>query len=232
MPDEMYGPIRAKAHAATPAGEDGRRTFRRVISPPVGRPSVPGKGWHRRTICSTMSGQEKSSIALRASCETVSLALGRRVEGLPDDVGARRGYGRECSIVEGYPVAAVQVRSALAERGHAAVVACGGVEALASVEASPPDAIVLDPMMPGMDGFEVLWRLRCMPPSARTPVPILTAKDLTRQELEQLRNNNIQQLIQKGVTDRDQLVDAVRDMLKTRIPPARRSDEDERPAGR
>lgn len=55
--------------------------------------------------------------------------------------------------------------------------ASGGAEALALVEEEKPDLMVLDVMMPEMDGFEVLENLRRNPETEKLPVIMLTARD-------------------------------------------------------
>lgn len=55
----------------------------------------------------------------------------------------------------------------------------GGADALSQAETDPPDAIVLDVMMPGLDGLEVCRRLRQLPAHAGTPVVFLTARGAT-----------------------------------------------------
>jgi CheY-like chemotaxis protein len=58
--------------------------------------------------------------------------------------------------------------------------------------------MILDLMMPEVDGFAVLEAIRGMECTARLPVLILTAKLVTREELKFLKGNHIHQLIQKG----------------------------------
>jgi len=55
--------------------------------------------------------------------------------------------------------------------------ASGGAEALALVESDRPDLVLLDVMMPEMDGFEVLENLRRKPETEKLPVIMLTARD-------------------------------------------------------
>jgi two-component system, OmpR family, response regulator len=78
-------------------------------------------------------------------------------------------------VVDDEPKLSALVARALREDGHAADVAANGNDALWMAEAAPYDAIVLDVMLPGVDGFEVLRRLRAR--QVWTPVLMLTARD-------------------------------------------------------
>ncbi|GMR11436.1 MAG: hypothetical protein BMS9Abin28_2268 [Anaerolineae bacterium] len=62
-------------------------------------------------------------------------------------------------------------------RGHDALTALSGEEALNLVESEMPDVMLLDLTMPGIDGFETLDRLRTMPKGKDLPVLIITALD-------------------------------------------------------
>ncbi|MFW5867902.1 MAG: response regulator transcription factor [Armatimonadota bacterium] len=64
----------------------------------------------------------------------------------------------------------------LSRAGYDVATAYDGVEALEKVEEEKPDMIVLDVMMPRMDGFEVLKRLQADPDTQDIPVIMLTAK--------------------------------------------------------
>jgi len=68
----------------------------------------------------------------------------------------------------------------LAARGFEVLIARNGGEALAVATERLPDAIVLDAMMPVMDGHQVLRRLRANPETAAIPVIMLTARKLER----------------------------------------------------
>src|ERR1041384_518089 len=63
-----------------------------------------------------------------------------------------------------------------ARAGYQVVTAFDGREALTKVESEKPDLVVLDVMMPYMDGFEVLRNLKANPVTAEIPVIMLTAK--------------------------------------------------------
>ena len=78
-------------------------------------------------------------------------------------------------VVDDEPKLSALVARALREDGHAADVAAQGNDALWMAQAAPYDAIVLDVMLPGIDGFEVLRRLRAK--EVWTPVLMLTARD-------------------------------------------------------
>ncbi len=64
----------------------------------------------------------------------------------------------------------------LERAGYQVVTAFDGPEALKKVESDRPDLIVLDVMMPKMDGFEVLKRLQANPETREIPIIMLTAK--------------------------------------------------------
>jgi len=78
-------------------------------------------------------------------------------------------------VVEDEPKLADLLARGLREEGHAADVATEGEQALWMAQAAPFDAIVLDVMLPGIDGFEVCRRLRAS--EVWAPVLMLTARD-------------------------------------------------------
>jgi two-component system sensor histidine kinase/response regulator len=69
------------------------------------------------------------------------------------------------------------VQLALEQEGHEVVLVDSGAAALAQVEKSQPDLILLDVMMPGMDGYEVARRLRSNPRLPFIPILMITAHD-------------------------------------------------------
>ncbi len=103
------------------------------------------------------------------------------------DTATRQGNGTQTAagaarvlVVEDEPGIAGFVRRGLLFEGFAVDVVADGRAALAAVRDAPPDVVVLDIMLPGVDGFEVTRRVRAAEEAeGRAPVPILmlTARD-------------------------------------------------------
>jgi CheY-like chemotaxis protein len=85
----------------------------------------------------------------------------------------------------------------LARDGRVLREASNGLDALVSIAAQRPDVLVLDLMMPGLDGFGVLERLQLRPETRRLPVVILTACELSQRERDLLRKRSAW-LLEKG----------------------------------
>ncbi|MBF0233135.1 MAG: response regulator [Desulfamplus sp.] len=117
-------------------------------------------------------------------------------------------------IVDDNETVIIQVKSVLESAGYIADVARGGQEALDYVSHTIPDGIILDLMMPEIDGLAVLEKIRGTKATVKIPVLILTAKDLTPEDYKKLSANNIQQLVQKGDIDLDSLLSMVRSMTE------------------
>ncbi len=83
---------------------------------------------------------------------------------------------RTIMVVDDSPDLVEIVRLTLEGKGFNVRCAYNGKELLAALEKEKPDLILLDVMMPGMDGFEVLIRLKWNPATASIPVILLTAK--------------------------------------------------------
>ena len=81
-----------------------------------------------------------------------------------------------------------------------------------------PAVVLLDLMMPGMDGFELLEAMRHEPALRDIPVVVITAKDLTREEVAWL-NRRATEVIQKGAYSRAKLAGTIHDMIVQRTAP-------------
>ncbi len=91
----------------------------------------------------------------------------------------------------------------LQSAGFKAAEARDGDDALLRVRVSPPALLILDLVMPGVDGFEVLRRLRAE--GSLVPVVVLTGKDLTKEEERDLREAMVR-VVHKGGLALDQVV--------------------------
>ncbi len=116
-------------------------------------------------------------------------------------------------IVEDSEPVIIQLSDILTNKGIKVRVARNGNEALFEVKESTPDAIILDLMIPEIDGFEVLSNIRKLFGDDKLPVLVLTAKHITKDELKFLKGNNIYQLIQKGDINKSDLLKHIKNML-------------------
>jgi two-component system response regulator MprA len=82
--------------------------------------------------------------------------------------------GRKILVVDDDARLAASLRRALAYEGHTVEVAEDGPAALVAARERPPDLVVLDVMLPGLDGIEVCRRLRA---GSDVPILMLTARD-------------------------------------------------------
>lgn len=101
----------------------------------------------------------------------------------------------------------------MADEGVAVVVAANGVAALRLVAEQRPRVVVLDLMLPAMDGFEVLRRLRADSATRHIPIIVVTAKTLTREE-EALLSRDACTVITKDGVPLELLLGEIRGALR------------------
>lgn len=89
-------------------------------------------------------------------------------------------------IVDDEPDAVIATKRALEADGYNVIEANNGVMAFDVLKSDIPDVILLDVMMPDMDGFEVCWRLKEEPLYENIPVIMLTAKGEINDKIEGL----------------------------------------------
>ena len=116
-------------------------------------------------------------------------------------------------LVEDNDATIVQIQKTLEELAIEVTLAKDGKQALAYLENHRPQGIILDLMMPYVDGFEVLEALKQNPDTRHIPVLVLSAKELSAEEHSRLKSNNIYQFIQKGDVDKSELIAMVQQML-------------------
>ncbi|MCZ6679404.1 MAG: response regulator [Candidatus Poribacteria bacterium] len=99
----------------------------------------------------------------------------------------------------------------------AAMKAYGGQKAIDLALSQAPDLIILDMMMPQVDGFQVIRRLAGDSQACDIPVIICTAMDLSDEETERL-NGQIQSVIQKTGHVKEELLEAIKRIERFRMP--------------
>ncbi len=113
------------------------------------------------------------------------------------------------------------MRRMLDKAGWPVVEAANGREALDQMARARPGIILLDLMMPVMDGFDFLLEMRARQDWCDIPVIVLTAKNLTEED-RQLLSGKVEQVIEKGATSHEQLIGLIRGRLGESPDTARR----------
>jgi len=117
-------------------------------------------------------------------------------------------------VVDDTPEARRLIRRILQSQGDFEISeATNGREALELVAKERPDLVILDLMMPEVDGFAVLDSLRSQPETANIPVIVATAKELTVDEKSRLQGQ-IQSLMLKGDFLNDEFLEEVRSLIR------------------
>jgi CheY-like chemotaxis protein len=116
-------------------------------------------------------------------------------------------------VIDDDPMALELVDTILRSAGFQILKADGGEEGVAVARRETPALIILDLLMPEVDGFMVVERLRADPTTATIPIVILTSKHLTPDEKARL-NGQIACLARKGEFSRAAFVEQVRGLLE------------------
>ena len=103
-------------------------------------------------------------------------------------------------------------RRLLEREGYAVIEAVDGRAALARLRDATPGVILLDLMMPEMDGFDVVAAIQGNAVWRPIPIVVITAKDLSPEEHERL-NGYVARVLQKGALSRETLLGEVRDLV-------------------
>jgi CheY-like chemotaxis protein len=128
---------------------------------------------------------------------------------------SRSGDGEGVLVVEDDPDTRAVLRRTLERAGWGVTEAENGRVALERLAAGTPRLVLLDLMMPEMDGFEFLEAMRRRPGLRTLPVIVLTAKDLTDDDRRRL-NGGVQEIVQKGTQGEHDLLGAIRELVASR----------------
>jgi signal transduction histidine kinase/DNA-binding response OmpR family regulator len=123
-------------------------------------------------------------------------------------------------IVEDEAVTRQLWRRMLEKEGWAVREAGNGREALACLAERRPELILLDLMMPEMDGFQFVDEVRKHDTWRTIPIVVVTAKDLTEDDRRRL-NGYVEQTLQKGAYSREALLREIRALVAIYVQPGR-----------
>lgn len=159
--------------------------------------TILGDNWARSVIAPSQAEEDTPQEGLLAALSEVTSDRFSSILIIDDTEDARR-----------------LIRRILQSQGNYTLhEACDGYQALELAQRELPDLIILDLMMPEIDGFGVLNQLKANPQTAPIPVIVVTAKELTPEEKKRL-NGHIHKLMQKGEFMNDDLLAEVRVLVK------------------
>jgi CheY-like chemotaxis protein len=189
----------------------------------VAREAVDGGDWLSFAVSDTGIGMTGEQMLTIVDDRNLGYALGA-AEYLtkPIDrerlVAVLRRYRRDLPVlvVDDDPTLRELLRRTLEAKGYAVAEAGNGREALGKLRETTPGVILLDRMMPEMDGFEFLEELRRDEAGRALPVIVITAKDLSADERERL-NGRVARVLQKGAYTREALLTEVRELVNASL---------------
>jgi signal transduction histidine kinase/CheY-like chemotaxis protein len=132
---------------------------------------------------------------------------------------ANNGDGESVKVlaIDDDPVALELVGAVLDPEGYTVLRAQGGDEGVGIAFREQPALVILDLLMPGTDGFEVVEQLRGDPRTADIPIVVLTSKSISEGDRQRL-NSRIAHLAEKGRFSRAEFVELVRRCCRTPVP--------------
>ena len=160
-------------------------------------PAILGERWARNVVLPTNTSYETPEEGLLAALNRVTDDRFPRILIVDDTPDARRLIMRILQSQGNYTLSQ----------------ASNGAEAIELAQKEQPDLIILDLMMPEVDGFTVLDRLKEDATTADIPVIVVTAKELTVNEKERL-GDRIDLLMQKGSFMDNELLDEIKNIVK------------------
>lgn len=125
-------------------------------------------------------------------------------------------------VVEDDPASRDMLRRMLENEGWLVAEADNGKTALGQLAKERPSVVLLDLMMPEMDGFEFIEEMNRHAEWKSIPVIVITARDLTKEDRARL-NGHVSRVLQKGLYSRDELLHEVGDLVTSRIRKSRNS---------
>jgi threonine synthase len=158
---------------------------------------VLGENWARSFVVPPQFKEEAQEEGLLAALKKITIDRFPRIAIVDDNPDVRRLIRRILQSQGNYTLFEVD----------------NGRDAVQLAQTERPDLIILDLMMPEMDGFAVLDALQANTDTASISVIVVTAKELTKEEKD-LLHGRVQSLMQKGDFMSDELIDEVRALFR------------------
>lgn len=125
--------------------------------------------------------------------------------------------GKKILVVEDDPTSLKLLELILSKEGYEVVAASNGLEGLRMAKLDSPDLVVMDVMLPGLDGFEVCHRLRSEAATAGLPVLMLSSKR-QKSDIETATKVGANAFLPKPV-DRTEFLSKVSELLRDQKDP-------------
>ncbi len=213
--------------AVAPDGEEGLRRIRELkpaaVLLDILVPAVDG--WTVLETCKsdpkladipmivlTISGNRKRAYELGAADFLVKPVDRKR---LRDVLNRHRGVHSRVLMVDDDKGTRKVMKNLVAREGFLVMEANDGREALDQIETAVPDLILLDVMMPEMDGFEFIEQLRSNSEWRSIPLVVVTAKDLSDDERQRL-SGRFESISQRGVSAPEEMLDKLQAAIASR----------------
>ena len=152
-------------------------------------------------VISSIVAENARGIALGASVVLQKPVTMSDISGALSHLGLPGHSGLTVLVVDDDPKALELASSCLENEGFSVMRAHGGSEAIRLAREHLPDLVVLDLVMPEMNGFEVAEKLKEDERTAKLPIMVLTAKDLSEEERRTLEGQ-VRKIMEKSKFDR------------------------------
>ncbi len=164
---------------------------------------VKSKYGQGSTFCFTLPAGEE---AAKLDYEEASIAEGVMPSKTPAET--------RVLVVDDEPDQVTLISKILQEEGYQIAKAYDGEQAIESVKRSQPDLIILDLMMPNVNGFEVIEYLKAGEETRQIPIIVITGKELTRKQTQEL-DGKVERIVKKGILGMEEILEVVKRTIET-----------------
>ncbi len=168
---------------------------------------------HIPVVMCTIVSEEEKGMSLGASDYLVKPIMEQELVAALDRLDREEGVHRVLVVDDQLKDRKLLRRMIESQEDYEVVEAAGGEEAITLIGKVRPHIIILDLMMPVVDGFAVLESVKADEATRSIPIIVVTAKELTEEDRQTL-NHRIETLIEKGILEREELLEDVAAALR------------------